>query len=59
MRLVQTLAPQVEPLTVAEAKVHLRVDDDLVEEDALIERIIKAARRYAEKETQRSLITQK
>lgn len=59
MRLVQTLAPTTEPLTLAEAKIHLRVDEDLVEDDALIERIIKAARRYAEKETQRSLITQK
>lgn len=59
MRLVQLQAPQAEPLDLATVKTHLRIDDDLTEEDANLLLMIKMARRYAEKETARSLITQK
>ena len=49
-------APSVEPLTLADAKLHLRVDG--TDEDTLITALIAAARQYAEHTTERSLITQ-
>lgn len=45
----------VEPVSLAEAKLHLRVDH--ADEDALITRLIKVARVAAEDRTERSLIT--
>jgi len=56
MSLALITAPTVEPVTVADAKVHLRVDHDA--EDTLIGSLIVAARRMAEHQTQRALITQ-
>lgn len=47
-------APQREPVTLAEAKLHLRVDSG--DEDLLIESLIKAARDYVERFTDLSLI---
>jgi uncharacterized phiE125 gp8 family phage protein len=49
-------APAKEPITVASAKVHLRVDTD--HENQLIDGLIKAAREYVESATGRALITQ-
>lgn len=49
-------APAVEPLSLAEAKLYLRIEHEV--EDALIEGIIVAAREAAEQWTGRSLITQ-
>lgn len=57
MPLLQTQAPSTEPVTLAEAKNHLRVDYD--DDDLLIAMLIGAARRYAETYTARSFITQK
>jgi len=55
MMLVQTSPPAVEPLTLDEAKNHLRVDDSA--DDALITAQIKAAGRHVEDHTGRQLIT--
>lgn len=49
-------APSVEPVTLAEAKTHLRVDD--IDEDALITALISASRTYCEQWTARAFITQ-
>lgn len=48
--------PTVEPITLAEAKAHLRITH--TDEDALITSLISVARADAENELQRSLITQ-
>lgn len=40
--------PPVEPITLAEAKLYLRIHADQTDEDALIERLITAARTYCE-----------
>lgn len=48
--------PALEPITLAEAKLHLRVDNSA--EDALITAMVVAVRRQAEHELGRALITQ-
>lgn len=58
MPLIQIAEPAVEPVTLAEAKLHLRVDDDMLDDDPLITMLIGAARRYAEMYCARSFITQ-
>lgn len=58
MALIVTLitGPAEEPVTVAEAKAHLRVD--LPDDDALIEGLIIAARQWVEQYARRALVTQ-
>lgn len=54
MNPTRTVAPSIEPITLAEAKLHLRVDQNA--EDALISTLIVAARETAEKRLNRTLI---
>lgn len=52
----QLTAPGLEPVTLAEAKAHLRVMDDVTDDDAMIEAMIAAARRLIEQRLGRSLM---
>ncbi len=54
--LVRVSAPVAEPVTLTDVREHLRVDD--TDDDAQIERLIKAGREWAEGFTRRALITQ-
>jgi len=56
--LIQLSAPAQEPVTLADAKNHLRIDADITQDDALIQMLITAARIYGETLTGRSFITQ-
>ncbi len=56
MTLRVVTAPAAEPLTLAEAKLHLRVDHTL--DDDLITALITVAREYAENYTRRAFIQQ-
>jgi uncharacterized phiE125 gp8 family phage protein len=56
--LVQLVGAATEPVTLADAKNHLRIDSDITQDDALLAVLIGAARRYAESWTNRSFITQ-
>jgi uncharacterized phiE125 gp8 family phage protein len=53
----RTVEPAVEPVSLAEAKVHLKMDG-VTEDDALIAALISAAREWVERATRRALITQ-
>lgn len=50
--------PTIEPLTVAELKIHLRGYTDITEEDSLISSLITASRRWIEDYTGRALVDQ-
>lgn len=56
MFLRQITPPAIEPVTLEEAKQHLRIDGN--EEDSLIAALITAARQKAEDYTRRAFITQ-
>ena len=56
LRLTLTAPPSVEPITLAEAKVFLRVD--ISNDDALIAALVTAAREACERFTGRVLVTQ-
>ena len=56
LRATRTVAPAAEPVSVIEAKEHLRVD--IGDDDTLIEALITAAREYVEQGSRRALVTQ-
>lgn len=56
MALTLVTGPAVEPISLDEAKKHLRVD--ITDDDTLIENLIASARRYCEKFQSRAYITQ-
>lgn len=56
MTLFRTVGPLIEPVTLAEAKAHLRLEQ--ASEDTLIEGLIRAAREEVEKTTGQALIEQ-
>lgn len=57
MRSTLSVAPAGEPLTLAEAKKHLKVETAMTDDDLMITALIVAARGQAERVTQRQLIT--
>jgi len=50
--------PSIEPVTLAEAKLHLRVESAMTDDDALITALITSARMLGEQITRRAFITQ-
>ena len=56
--LTQLSPPSAEPLSLAEAKLHLRVDADITEDDGLIAALIVTASQQAEHRTGRALVSQ-
>jgi uncharacterized phiE125 gp8 family phage protein len=58
MTLKLIAAPAEEPVSLATARLHLRIDDDNTADDDLIAAMITAAREQAEHETGRALVTQ-
>lgn len=56
MGLILTSAPAAEPISLAEAKLHCRVDGS--DDDTLLTALIVAARELAEQQTGRALVTQ-
>lgn len=58
LRYVNVTPPTAEPLTLADVRAHLRIDDDDTSQDSTLGILIPAARRYAETYTGRSLMSQ-
>jgi len=56
MSLTLVTGPETEPLTIEEAKSQLRLDFD--EDDALVQRLVRAARMWVEGQTHRALMEQ-
>lgn len=56
--LFQVTPPAAEPVTLAQAKLQCRVDDDITADDTLISALIVAARQYVEMRLKRAIVTQ-
>lgn len=48
--------PTVEPVSIAEAKAHLRIDQDFTDDDLYVQSLISAARMHVENASDRTLI---
>jgi uncharacterized phiE125 gp8 family phage protein len=53
---ITSAEPAAEPLSLAETKTHLRVDDDITDQDDLIAGLIGGAREWCENYTRRSFV---
>ena len=58
MKIIQDVAPTVEPLTIEELSMHLRIDDETAVENEYLEDLIVGARIQAENVTRRKFLTQ-
>ena len=58
MSLTLVTAPAIEPVTVAELKAHLKIEDVVNDEDAEMADWIRSAREYGEQCTHRAFLTQ-
>lgn len=58
MGLQRTTGPAIEPLSTAQAKLHLRLDSDQTEEDGLVAAYVGACRAHLEDRTRRAWMTQ-
>lgn len=58
MGLKLVTAPTEQPLSTAEAKLHLRIDEDQTSEDALVADLVRAASEYCEGLQRRAYVTQ-
>lgn len=58
MGLLLVNTPAEEPLTVAEAKLHLRIPEDQTAEDGLVDALVRAAREYCEGLQRRAYVEQ-
>jgi len=54
--LTEPAAPPAEPITLAEAKLHLRIDSDITDQDALISALVQGAREWVENYCRRTLV---
>ena len=54
--LKRLVEPVIEPVTIAEAKQHLRIDADFTEDDLYIQSLITASRYYVENHADRTLL---
>ena len=57
MALVEVTPPASEPVSLAEAKLHLKIETADTEDDAIVSALIASAREYAEFRTRRQLVT--
>ena len=57
MNTVLFLAPSIEPISIEELKLHLRIELDQLDEDEYLEDLIKTARRDVENDSRRQIIT--
>ena len=55
---IVVVPPATEPVSLAEARLHLRMDSDNTADDSIISALITSAREMAEHETGRSLVAQ-
>ena len=53
-----TIDSAVEPVTLAEAKAHLRIETEVTDEDTFVGSLIKASRLFCEHKTRRVFIDQ-